>query len=340
MKKILLALSMTGVSLMSVANAETKLTLSSWLPPTHPIVTDMIKPWMAQVKEATEGRVTVQMLAKPLGHPKIHYDVARDGMADISYSVHGYTPGRFSLTKIAELPFTGDSAEAISVAYWKIHEKYLAKAKEHKGTQLLSLFTHGPGMIHNSKHAVNNLDDLSGLKIRVGGGVVSDVAKKLGVTALLKPASASYEILSRGVADGIFFPMESIVSFKIDKIVTHTTLVPGGLYNISFFLVMNKERFERLSQADQEAIMRVSGEAFARLAGKAWDNVDKKALALVKKNGNQVQTADADLIQSIKDKTQVIEADWVKQANKKGIDGKKVLAEFRTMVDAYQPAKD
>lgn len=320
---------------MSFADGK-QLTLSSWLPPTHPVVTEMIQPWAESIEKATDGRVKIKVLAKALGHPKVHYDIARDGLADISYSVHGYTPGRFNLTKIAELPFTGDSAEAISVAYWKIYDKYLTKANEHKGTQLLGLFTHGPGHIHNSKKDVKSLDDLKGMKVRIGGGVVNDVAKALGTVPLLKPASASYEILSRGVADGIFLPMESILAFKIQDIVKHTTKIPGGLYNTSFFLVMNPDSFKRLSEADQKAVMAASGETFAKLSGKVWDAYDAKATDALTANGNAVIEADEALLTDIKAKTSDLESAWIKSADEKGIDGNQVLEEFRQLIKDYQ----
>lgn len=318
--------------------AETQqLTMSSWLPPTHPVVTEMMTPWAESVEKATEGRVKIKILAKPLGHPKVHFDIARDGLADITYGVHGYTPGRFKLTKLPELPFTGDSAEAISAAYWQINKKYLAKANEYKGTQLLSLFTHGPGHINNSKRDVHSLKDLKGLKIRVGGGIANDVAKATGAVPLLKPASASYELLSRGVADGIFFPLESVVAFKIDKIVTHTTEIPGGLYNTSFFLVMNQERFKQLSEADQQAILSVSGETFAKLSGRVWDKYDAAAAKTLVENGNTVIKADDALMAEIKEKTTDLENRWKKSANKAGLEADKVLSEFRQLVKNYQP---
>lgn len=319
----------------SMTYAETKLTLSSWLPPTHPLVSQMIVPWMEQVKEATEGRVTINMLAQGLGHPKAHYDIARDGLADITYSVHGYTPGRFVMTKVVEFPFSGNSAEALSVAYWRIHQKYLSKANEHKGTQLLSVFTHGPGLIHNSKKTVSMVSDLDGMKMRVGGGVVNDVSKSLDIVALLKPASASYELLSHGVADGTLLPMESVTGFKIENLVKHTTVVPGGLYNISFFLVMNSPRFKALPQEDRDAIMSVSGEAFARFAGKAWDVADATALEVLKANGNEIVEASDAFINEIKQRTSALESEWVKEAEKRGVDGAAALAELRQITASY-----
>lgn len=324
------------LAISSAASAATQLTLSSWLPPTHPLVKDMIVPWAESVEKATEGRVKVNILAKGLGHPKIHYDIARDGLADITYGVHGYTPGRFSMTKVAEFPFAGNSAEALSVAYWRIHEKYLSKAREHKDTQLLGLFTHGPGHIHNGKRKIGKAGDLSGLKFRVGGGVVSDVAGSLGTTALVKPSSKSYELLSHGVADGTLFPLESVTAFKVQDLVNHTTLVPGGLYNVSFFLVMNKDRFRDLSSKDREAIMSVSGESFSKLAGKAWDKADAAAYEQLKANGNDVVTADDAFIADIKTKTADLENKWIKDAAKRGVDGEAALAELRQITSTYQ----
>lgn len=333
LKTVIAGLVLTAGS--GMATAETKLTLSSWLPPTHPIVTDMIQPWAAKVKEATEGRVSVKILAKGLGHPKIHYDIARDGLADITYSVHGYTPGRFVMTKIAEFPFSGDSAEAQSVAYWRVHEKFLAKANEHKDTQLLGLMTHGPGLIHNSKKTITKVSDLEGMKLRVGGGVVNDVASSLGAVPLLKPASKSYELLSHGVADGTLLPSESIMSFKIQDLVKHTTVVPGGLYNVSFFLVMNKDRFRDLDKKDQDAIMSVSGESFAVMAGKAWDNADKSARTAAEANGNEIVVADEAFVADVKKRTAHIEGEWIEEANKRGVDGAAALAELRAITSVY-----
>lgn len=338
MKKTTLTLmgAALALSVSGAANAETEMTLSSWLPPAHPIVKDMIIPWTENVKKATDGRVNIKILAKGLGHPKIHYDIARDGLADVTYSVHGYTPGRFVMTKSVEFPFLSDSAEALSVAYWRVHQKYLAKANEHKDVKLLGVFTHGPGAIHNAKVDIKSVADMKGLKFRVGGGVVNDVAKALDTTALLKPASKNYELLSHGVADGTLLPMESIKSFKIIKLVPHTTTVPGGLYNVSFFLVMNQAKFDALSKEDQMAVEKVSGEAFAKLAGKAWDKADQEGLAAMKEAGNTVMVADDAMVADIAKRTSQLEADWVAEANKRGVDGEAVMKELREIVKNYK----
>lgn len=314
------------------AAAQTELTFSLWLPPTHPISAHMIVPWIAEVEKASQGRVRIKILPKALGSPGAHFDIVRDGLADVMFTVHGYAPGRFVLTKVAEFPFLGESAEATSVAYWRIFEKYLAKANEHKGMKVLSLFTHGPGVIFNSKHPVTKVADLAGLKIRVGGGIVNDVAKALGTVPLLKPAPESYELLSNGVADGVFFPGESVKSFKLEKLVKYATQVPGGLYNTSFVLAMNEAKFKSLSEADQDAIMSVSGEHFARLAGKAWDVADRDGLASFKAAGGEVITASPAFVADIKARTASLEVAWEKEAKAKGVDGAAILAAFRAEI--------
>ncbi|KEA63931.1 TRAP transporter solute receptor, unknown substrate 3 [Marinobacterium lacunae] len=316
------------------AQAETRLTMSSWLPAGHPLVKDVMQPWAANVERATEGRVKIVILPSALGHPKMHYDIARDGQADITYGAQGYTPGRFALYKMVEFPFAGDSAERTSVAYWKVYNDYLAKAGEHKDVKLLGLFTHGPGQIHNSKHSVNSAADLKGLKMRVGGGIMNDLASALGAVTLQKPSSSIYELVSSGVADGTLFPLESVAAFHIEDKTRYTTLVPGGLYNFSFFVVMNRDRFASLSKQDQEAIDSVSGEALARLAGRVWDQVDADGLNQLKANGNEIITADDAFIAEIREKSAPMEAEWLKEAQAKGIDGKVALDAFRTLSHA------
>lgn len=332
MKTILrVAATATVALLATTASAETRLTMSSWLPTGHPLVKDVMKPWIKNVEEATDGRVKIIMLPSALGHPKVHYDIAREGQADITYSAHGYTPGRFKLYKMVEFPFGGDSAVGTSVAYWNVYNDYLKPAGEHKDVKLLGLFTHGPGHIHNSKRTVNAASDLEGLKLRVGGGIMNDIATELGAVTLQKPSSSTYELVSSGVADGTLFPLESVPAFKIQDKTTHTTLVPGGLYNFSFFLVMNRDRFADLSEEDRKAIESVSGEAFARLAGEMWDTQDARGLEAIQANGNDIVTANEAFLTEIRDASAPMEAEWLETAEQLGVDGKAALEAFRTM---------
>ncbi len=334
MKKLatLAATLLAGALISAPAQSETTLTMSSWLPPSHIITKDMMMGWAKQVESATQGRVKVRLLPKAVASPPGTFDAVRDGLADVSVSVHGYTPGRFPMTKMAEFPFLGDSAEAISVAYYRTYMKHMAKLDEHKGLVLLSLMTHGPGQIYMTKQKVTSLSELANQKIRVGGGVVVNITKAIGAVPLLKPASETYEILKSGIADGIFFPKDSVPAFKLVPLINHMTVVPGGLYNVSFGLWMNEAKFKSLPKADQDAIMKVSGENYARMAGKVWDGADDAGLKSMQAGAIIVRTAGPELVAEIKAKTDPLEKAWYDQAKAKGIDGAAVMAEFRAEI--------
>lgn len=314
------------------AMADTVLKVSNWLPPSHPIVKDMLIPWGKQIEESTKGRVKVEILPSPLGPPPAQFDIAKDGLADVSFSVHGYTPGRFTLTEIAELPFLSDKSEALSVAYWRITEQMLAKSNEHAGVKLLSVFTHGPGHIFNTKKPIRSLDDLKGMKMRVGGGIVNTIAKELDFVPVMQPSSKAYEILSTGVADGILFPHESVPFFKLEKVLKFGTLVPRGLYNTSFFLVMNQGKWDGLSAEDKDAVSKASGEAFARMSGKAWDAADKAGMDAMKAAGIQFETISPTFMTTVANKLSGLESEWIAKAKVKGVDGDAALKALRAEI--------
>jgi len=256
------------------------------------------------------------------------FDGVRDGLVDVSYVTASYTPARHPLPLLAELPGSGGSAEVNSVAYSRIHWKYLQQANEYKGVKLLGVFTHGPGQMFSVKKPVTSVADLAGMKVRSGGGISEASAKALGASPLVKPAPESYELLSSGVADATFFPSESIKSFNLDKVVKHATYFPGGFYSSSFGFFMNEDKWNKLSKQDQDAINTVSGEALARLAGKAWDAADKVGIDALKAAGVAMVDANPAFVADVRKRTEPLISDWVKAANAKGIDGAKVFAEF------------
>jgi len=331
----LAVLAMLAVSLMAtgagsqVAGAQTSLTMSSWVPPSHSLTKDVLAVWAQNVEKATNGRVKLQMLPKHPSAPPGTFDAVKDGLVDVSYVTASYTPARHVLPLLPELPGGGATAEINSVAFSRIHWKHLHAAGEYKGVKLLGVFTHGPGQMFNTKRPITKVEDLAGMKIRSGGGISEQMARALGASAFVKPAPESYELLSSGVADGTFFPLESINSFKLGTVVKYATLFPGGFYGSAFGFFMNEERWNKLSKEDQEAINSVSGEALARLAGKAWDAADRAAFEEMKRVGIQITEASPELIQGVKERAKVIEDEWIKNASAKGLDGAKVLAEFR-----------
>ena len=306
----------------------TTLTMSSWVSPQHHLTSVVLQGWANEVEKVTNGRVKLTMLPKHPSAPPGTFDAVRDGLVDVSYVTASYTPARHILPLIAELPGAGDTALVNSVAFSRIHWKYFDKVGEYKGVKLLGVFTHGPGQMF-TKRPVAGIGDVQGLKIRTGGGIAEAVAKALGASAFVKPAPESYELLSSGVADGVFFPLESIISFKLDTVLEQATLFPGGMYSSSFGFFMNEDKWNKLPRQDQEAIEKISGEHIARLAGASWDEADRKGMEQLKKSGVKIVNADPEFIIEVRKRSAPIIEDWITKAKAKGVDAAKVLTEFR-----------
>jgi TRAP-type C4-dicarboxylate transport system substrate-binding protein len=306
----------------------TTLTMSSWVSPQHHLTSTVLQGWANEVEQVTNGRVKFTMLPKHPSAPPGTFDAVRDGLVDLSYVTASYTPARHVFPLLPELPGAGDTSLVNSVAYSRIHWKHFHKMGEYKGVKLLGVFTHGPGQMFTKK-PVSSIADVQGLKIRTGGGVAEKVARALGASAFVKPAPESYELLKSGVADGVFFPMESIISFKLDTVLEQATLFPGGMYSSAFGLFMNEDKWNKLPRQDQEAIEKISGEHIARLAGQSWDDADQRGLEVLKKSGVKIVNANPELLAEVQKRSAPIIDEWVKAASAKGVDAARILAEFR-----------
>ena len=333
--KALLVGGLMAVVLAAPALAE-ELVLSSWLPPKHPIVVNALQPWADEIAAATEGRVTIRILAKPLGSPPSHFDLAKDGVADITYGLHSFTEDdRFTRARLGQFSFLGDDAVKASEAFWTIYTEQLGAAEEHAGTRLLGLFLHGPGMLHNNQRPIATVADLAGLKIRVPGGYVADLLKGFGVEPVFMPSGEVYEKLSRGVVDGVTFPYDAIASFKLAEYLKNTTKVPGGIYNTTWFLVMNQAKWDAISPEDQAKITELSGLAFATRVGNAWNGADEAGRAAAEAAGVVAVDAPAEVLDAIRARAAELEAAWADSLGE-GFDGRAALAAFRQMTGAAQ----
>jgi TRAP-type C4-dicarboxylate transport system substrate-binding protein len=298
------------------------------------------KEWCDLLKKESAQKMRCNILTKAVAAPPGTFDAVRDGMADIAFTVHGYTPGRFVLTQMAELPFLGDSAVPTSVAYQRAYERHLRALDEHHGVRVLAVFTHGPGILYNTQRAVQTLADAHGLKFRVGGGMVNDIASSLGLNVTLKPATEAFELLSTGIMDGALFTAESVKSFRLDML-RHATTFPGGLYNTSFAFLMNEAAYARLSAQDKAVLDRISGVQAARIFANAWDRADEQGKAYMRENMRgqavQVTPASAQLVEEVRQRVAPVEQRWIKAAHAKGLkDPASVLAEFRADIAAQQ----
>ena len=253
--------------------AEHTLTISSWAPPGHGMNASMWPNLISMIEDATDGKVTAEIKYR-LAPPPAQMDLVQDGAADMTWIFHGYQAGRFVATKLIELPGYEGNAEAASVAYWRVHDAHLGAANEHKGVKLIGLMTHGPAQVHSSAK-ITSLAEISGMKLRVPGGVGGDAGAALGATGIKVPAPKVYETLASNAADGVVMPMEARKGFKLTEVAQNVYEMPGGLYRGSFALIMSQEAFDALPADIQAALdEKVFGEPLSRMAGQVWDAID------------------------------------------------------------------
>ncbi len=309
----------------TTASAETVLTVSSWAGPNHSM-NSVTFPYIAKTLEECSGGDLKVKIEFGLAPPPAQYDTVRDGVADLTWIVHGYTPGKFVTTKLAELPGVPGNAEQISVAYQMTHEKFLAGAGEAKGVEVLTNFVHGPGLLNTKEKLADGYKSISGMKLRVGGGVANAVGTALGVAGVNVPAPAVYETIASGVADGVFFPAETMFAFKIAELAKYSYVNPDGMYTTSFGLLMNSDTYDGLSDANRKCVDDMRGVELARTIGQHWDAADEIGRTKgVEEFGLNVIEMDAGQRAYFKEKTSGIEAAVLEEVSAKGVDAAAAL---------------
>jgi len=263
----LLAFGLAGTALAQ--DKPVHLKMGHWVPPAHPLQKAM-EEWGASVQKASNGTITFQVYpAQQLGKAPDHYDMARDGIADVTYINPGYQPGRFPIIAAGELPFLMKNGIGGSVALDKWYRKYAAN--EMKDVKFCLAFVHDPGALH-AKKKIETPDQIKGMKIRPAHATMASFVTLLGGTNVQASAPESREVLERGVADAITFPWGSILLFKIDSVTKFHMDVP--LYNTTFAWVMNKAKYDAMSPAQKKVIDDHCSPEWAAKVATPWANYE------------------------------------------------------------------
>ncbi len=335
----LVALSgLAAATLSSGALAQQTITLRlhQFLPGQAPIPSRAIVPWAKKVETESGGRIKIQIFnAMQLGGtPPQLFDQARDGVADITWTVLGYTPGRFNKAEVFELPFMSGLAESSSRAFQEYVEKFAAD--EFKDVKLLAVHTHGPGLFH-TKQPVTGLESLRGMKIRGGSRVINNMLVKLGATPVGMPVPAVTDALSKGTIDGTTIPWEVTPSLKVTELVKNHTTFAGatGLYTQTFAFSMNKGAYDKLPADLKKVIDDNSGIETAALFGRAMDEGDKMGREIAEKAKNNIVALDVAETQRWRRTAGAVETDWINEMKGKNIDGAKLVSEARALISKY-----
>jgi TRAP-type transport system periplasmic protein len=311
-----------------------ELRLSHWVGIGHNHHTHVLAPWAKMVEERSQGRLKVTIYpGGTLGKPADHWDMIKDGIADIGWGAHSYTPGRFPLTSAGELPFIFKTSKGGSRALWELYLKDLQK--EHEGVKVLWLFHTAPFQVHTTRKPVKTLEDLGAMKIRSGGGQPAAIVKQLGAIPVTIAAPESYNALERRVVDGAVFPWEAIFGFKLYEVIKYHTVL--NLNVATFFVTMNLKKYESLPPDLKKVIDDLSGVWGAEFAGAAWDKGEEDGMAAAKQAGATIYTLPPAELQRWIQKAKPVEDEWIASMEAKGLPGRQVLADLRELVAEFDP---
>ncbi len=325
MSALLLSASLPGNALADT----TKLRIANWLPPVHHMSTTL-RAWADELEAASNGELEVEVMSAPLAKPNGQYDLAKNGIVDIAYSVAAYHPKRFWKLMAVETPFAAPSAEKAGVAAWRWYEKHGFMAEDTSDTKLLALFAHAPHLYHSTK-PLTSLADFKDKKIRVGGNGVK-IAEMVGAVPVSMPPGQTNEAMSKGTIDVSQFPWESVKGFRLADVSTHHLVIPGGTYAGIFYMTMSPKTWKKLSESQRAAVTKVSGEWGSRFISQKWDSVEQLGIDAAKTAGNTITTLSDEDTAKLKELIKPITDEWVAKANKEGLDGEALLNDYYTIV--------
>ena len=325
-----------GMGATAAMAQDVTLRMHQFLPPQANVPKLVLDVWADKVEAASEGRIKIERYASMQlgGTPPELMDQAIDGVADIVWTVVGYTPGRYPSTEVFELPFMVTDARAASSAYWQMFEKHM-KDTEFKDIHILGTWVHGPGMLHTNKE-IRTPADMQGMKIRGGSRLVNQLLEITGATPVGMPVPAIPEGLSKGVIDGTTIPWEVTSSLKVPELVkNHTEFTGSALYTLTFVLAMNKDKSESLPDDLKKVIDDNSGLEFSIFAGGTQADSDGPARQIAVDLGNNIVTLNEEETAVWRETSQPIYDAWVADMKEKGIDGQALIDEAKSLMDAY-----
>ncbi|WP_111733192.1 TRAP transporter substrate-binding protein [Roseovarius amoyensis] len=312
---------------------EVTLKMHQFLPPQASAPTKVLMPWAERIEAASDGRIKIdhypamQLGGKP---PELASQVV-DGVADIIWTVAGYTPGRFPQAEVFELPFMMTNAEDTSRAFWEYAEANMMDS-DFADMKILGVWVHGPGLFHSRK-PIEQLSDLNGMKVRGPTRIITGMLGELGATPVGMPVPALPESLSKGVIDAAVVPWEVTQALKIAELVDyHTAFGDEALYTTAFIFAMNKQKFDSLPDDLKAVIDANSGADLSALAGRMMAEADGPALEIAVDRGNTIFDVPPEQVAEWKAAAANVEANWIAEMNEKGFDGQALVDQARALI--------
>lgn len=292
-------------------------------PAQHHVSKRVVEPFIKEVEEKTNGRVKFTLHAGgSLVNPPGSYEAVVNGVVDATWALQGYTPGRFPLTEVIEMPFMFTSAEEATQVLWKLYEQSPALQKEYGDVKVITLWAHDTGHIYTKGKPVRKLEDLKGLRLRFPGPMQGRILEAYGATPVGMPAPDIYDSIDRGVIDGVAIGRSAMKSFRLHEVVNYSA--ESHFYVAPMALVMNKEAWNRISPQDQQIIDGLMGERLALVAARDFEVENKAALELLKSSNVEMYEVPADEIARWRQAAAPVMEQWFKDMEKAGLPGREL----------------
>jgi len=334
------ALALGAPALVGLAQERVTLRLHTFLPTTSNGWVQILKHWMDQVTQASGGQIQFQAFPSMQmgGAPAQLYDQLKDGVADVVWTLPGYTPGRFLRAEAMELPFMTYDAPTASRAAWHYVERHAAD--DFSDVKLLAFAMHGRGVLHSRTKPIQSIEQLQGLKVRGPSRLATRMLTQLGASAVGMPLPQIPDALSKGVIDACALPWDIVTSVKVHELAKHHTEIPASrpaLYNSTFVFAMNRRVYDGLSKPLKAVIDRHSGAELSAYFGQVQQSHDPVARQTAVARGNAVYVmSEAEADRFIR-ATEPVYREWLAEVGARGLDGEKLLAAAREQVARWRP---
>ena len=326
---VCLALLPAGVSAKTV-----QLTYSNFFPPSH-IQSQLAEAWCQEVEKRTEGRVKISYYPGGTLTPAAQcYDGVVNQLSDIGLSLLAYSRGRFPLMDIINLPFGNPNGKFATAIFNEINDKF--SPEELSDTEVMYLHAHGPGLLHTKK-PVHKLEDIKGMKVR-GAGIVAETIKALGASPVTMPMPELYQALQKGVVEGAFYPVEVNKGWKMAEVAEYGIGNYQIAYGLGFFVVMNKDKWNKLPADIQEIITEINREWVIK-HGKAWDTSDYDGMRFSLVQGNSFIGIPPDEAKRWKEAVQPVYDTYIEKCEEEGVPGQEVFDYLMENLKAYKNGK-
>ncbi|MEM7240916.1 MAG: TRAP transporter substrate-binding protein [Pseudomonadota bacterium] len=332
-KTTALAALMAGATSLGAWAQDVTLTIHHFVSPKAPPQSKFMEPWAEKVMAESDGRIKIEIFPSMSlgGKPPELYSQARDGAADIVWTVTGYTPGVFPRSEVFELPSVHEgSAEATSKA---IYDNWDLVKEDFADIHPLAVYVHAGQAFHVVGDCLTTPADYEGKKLRVPSRTGGWMIEALGAEGVGMPLPAFPQALSKKAVDGGMLPFEIVPPYKVHELTDCTIQGEDGRrFGTAVFLFgMNKDKYNSLPDDLKAIIDANSGASLAAEAGLLWDGLEAGGQGAIE-GASKLMNLDAAGTQAMLDALSSVEARWIEEATANGLDGAGLVAAAKASV--------